>query len=104
MDLITICSVDVSGQREMRDFFNGIVRLQVSATVHHVMILLFVMTVTLLLHVMLLLIYVRIYDTFEKNIFSISFFRLCSHENSTKNRVPEEACLGLVPPAWIKLR
>jgi hypothetical protein len=28
MDLITICSVDVSGQREMRDFFNGIVRLQ----------------------------------------------------------------------------
>lgn len=29
---LTICSVDVSGRREMREFFNGIVRLQVSAT------------------------------------------------------------------------
>jgi hypothetical protein len=26
---LTVCSVDVSGRREMRSFFNGIVRLQV---------------------------------------------------------------------------
>ena len=28
---ITISSVDIAGRREMREFFNGIVRLQVSA-------------------------------------------------------------------------
>jgi hypothetical protein len=32
IDPLTICSVDVRGRREMRSFFDGIVRLQVCVT------------------------------------------------------------------------
>ena len=37
---ITICSVDIAGRREMRDLFNGIVRLQVFAAVRSIFLIL----------------------------------------------------------------
>lgn len=61
---ITICSVDIAGRREMRDLFNGIVRLQVFSALRHNFLnnlWYFVLGTMLFLPAAQVLIYVRLF-------------------------------------------